>query len=112
MGTTLDQIRQDLNVPSTYQGSIPLDSALSITTPGAAAGLVDTVETFGSGKLSLEEILGPAIKLAEEGFPVSEIASHKVCWCACLKVFRMRYRANQGFIPVEIERRYDSKRLP
>ncbi|GLA45536.1 hypothetical protein AnigIFM63604_005348 [Aspergillus niger] len=77
MGATVDQIRHDLNVSSKYRGSIPLDSALSITTPGAAAGWVDTLEKFGSGKLSLGQVLEPAIKLAEEGFPVSEIASRK-----------------------------------
>lgn len=78
MGTTLDQMRRDLHVPPTHKGSIPPDSALSITTPGAAAGWVDTVNAFGSGTLSLEEVLNPAIELAEEGFPVSEITSRKV----------------------------------
>ncbi|CAG8284566.1 unnamed protein product [Penicillium salamii] len=77
IGTSLDQVRGDLGVSSTYKGSIPFDSPLSITTPGAAAGWVDTVEKFGSGKLSLLQVLEPAIKLAEEGFPVSEIASYK-----------------------------------
>ncbi|KAJ1552107.1 hypothetical protein HK405_012645, partial [Cladochytrium tenue] len=37
---------------------------------------VDVVKTFGSGKLSLEEILAPAIKLAEEGYPVAPISSY------------------------------------
>lgn len=54
---------------------IPLKSALSVTVPGSAAGLCDTVSTFGSGKLSMEQILAPAIKLAEDGFPVSEITA-------------------------------------
>jgi gamma-glutamyltranspeptidase/glutathione hydrolase len=36
---------------------------------------VDTVEKFGSGRMSLEQILKPAIELGEEGFPVSEIAA-------------------------------------
>ena len=34
---------------------------------GAAAAWVDTVEAFGSGKLSIAEVLKPAISLAEEG---------------------------------------------
>jgi gamma-glutamyltranspeptidase len=34
---------------------------------GAAAAWVDTVETFGSGKLTVAEVLAPAIRLAEEG---------------------------------------------
>ena len=36
-------------------------------TTGAAAAWVDTVEVLGSGKLSVAEILEPAIRLAEEG---------------------------------------------
>ena len=53
-------------------------SALAVTAPGAAAGWVDTVEKFGSGKLSLEQILTPAIELGEEGFPVSELSAKLV----------------------------------
>ncbi|XP_070581176.1 glutathione hydrolase-like YwrD proenzyme [Ptychodera flava] len=49
---------------------IPSRHALNITVPGAAACWVDTVETFGSGQLTLMDIMEPAIKLAENGFPV------------------------------------------
>ncbi len=35
---------------------------------GAAAAWVDTVEKLGSGRLSVAEILEPAIRLAEEGY--------------------------------------------
>lgn len=35
---------------------------------GAAAAWVDTVEGFGSGKLSVAEVLEPAIRLATEGY--------------------------------------------
>ena len=61
---------------------------------GAAAAWVDTVEKFGSGKLSVADVLAPAIRLAEEGYakimlllfyaltscrvPVSEIHSYAV----------------------------------
>lgn len=72
---TLDQVRKDLNLGLGQPGRIPMMSALAATTPGAAAGWVDTVKVFGSGKLSLEQILMPAIELGEEGFPVSELAS-------------------------------------
>lgn len=47
--------------------SIPLTDLNSVTVPGAAAAWVDTVEKFGSGKLSVAEVLAPAIRLAEEG---------------------------------------------
>ncbi|KAI0034261.1 gamma-glutamyltranspeptidase [Vararia minispora EC-137] len=57
------------------QGKIPASDINSATVPGCAAAWVDTVDKFGSGKLSLAEILDPAIRLAEEGYPVSEIHS-------------------------------------
>ncbi|KAL4069893.1 nucleophile aminohydrolase [Scleroderma yunnanense] len=47
----------------------------SVTVPGAAAAWVDTVQTLGSHNLSVAEVLAPAIRLAEEGVPVSEVAS-------------------------------------
>ena len=78
---TMDKIRGDLGLKEGQLGSIPMvgDGAVhSVTVPGAAAGWVDTIERFGSGKLSLSQILEPAIQLGEEGFPVSEIASASV----------------------------------
>lgn len=75
----LERMRKDLGLKPGQSGRIPKTSVHAITTPGAAAGWVDTVERFGSGKLSLEQILAPAIELGEEGFPVSELASTFVC---------------------------------
>lgn len=70
---TLETIRGSLGLGGAdEEGKIPMSSVHAVTVPGAAAGWVDTVERFGSGKLSLEEILGPAIQLGEEGFPVHE----------------------------------------
>lgn len=71
----LDGIRQKLNMGPGQGGRIPMTSVHAVTTPGAAAGWVDTVEKFGSGKVSLEQIFKPAIELGEEGFPISEIAA-------------------------------------
>lgn len=70
---TLETIRKSLGLKDGEKGKIPLDSTHAVTVPGAAAGWVDTIERFGSGKLSMEEILAPAIELGEKGFPVSEI---------------------------------------
>ncbi|KAK7059070.1 hypothetical protein VNI00_001694 [Paramarasmius palmivorus] len=55
---------------------IPVTDLNAVTVPGAAAAWADTVERFGSGSLSLGEVLEPAIRLAEEGVPVSEIHSY------------------------------------
>jgi gamma-glutamyltranspeptidase/glutathione hydrolase len=46
---------------------IPAHSGCSVTVPGAAAGWIDLVERFGSGKLNMQKILQPAIELAEKG---------------------------------------------
>lgn len=97
---TLEKIRKDLNLGANEKGSIPMTSVLSVTTPGAAAGWVDTVERFGSGKLSLEQILTPAIELGEQGFAVSELSSYFVslsffvrpafaAYCAILTAFQV-----------------------
>ncbi|KAH6840866.1 nucleophile aminohydrolase [Chaetomium sp. MPI-CAGE-AT-0009] len=72
---TLERIRKDLGLADGVAGEIPMTSVHAATVPGAAAGWVDTVERFGSGKLSLEQILAPAIELGEKGFPVSEDAA-------------------------------------
>ncbi|KAJ1308438.1 hypothetical protein OPQ81_004143 [Rhizoctonia solani] len=47
----------------------------SVTVPGAAAAWVDTVAKLGSGKVSFEEVMTPAIRLAEEGVPISELTA-------------------------------------
>lgn len=42
----------------------------------AAAAWVDAIEQFGSQNLTLSEILAPATKMAEEGFPVSQVCAY------------------------------------
>ena len=70
---TCDKVRKALDIPDDQPGKIPLSSAHAVTVPGAAAGWCDVVQKFGSGKLSMEQILTPAIELGEQGFPVSEL---------------------------------------
>ncbi|KAI9727811.1 MAG: hypothetical protein M1834_007958 [Cirrosporium novae-zelandiae] len=72
---TLEGIRNALGLNANEDAKIPNLSVHAVTTPGAAAGWVDTVERFGSGTVSMKDILQPAIELGEEGFPVSELAS-------------------------------------
>lgn len=72
---SLERIREDLGMKHDKVGKIPMTSVHAVTTPGAAAGWVDTIEKFGSGNLSMEDILIPAIELGEQGFPVSELSS-------------------------------------
>jgi len=57
-----------------YADELPCFHAHTVTVPGACAGWCDLVNSHG--QLSLEDVLAPAIQLAEEGFPVSPITAH------------------------------------
>ncbi|XP_077344395.1 glutathione hydrolase-like YwrD proenzyme isoform X2 [Lithobates pipiens] len=57
------------------ENPVPPSHVHNVTVPGAAAAWADTVDLFGSKKLTLAEILQPAIELAESGFPVSEVSA-------------------------------------
>ncbi len=48
------------------------DSGLAVGVPGTVAGLALAREKYGSGKLSLAELIAPAIDLAQNGFPVED----------------------------------------
>ncbi|MDP2295764.1 MAG: gamma-glutamyltransferase, partial [Pseudolabrys sp.] len=48
------------------------DSGLSVGVPGTVAGLALAHDKYGSGKLSLAELLAPAIRLAKQGFAVRD----------------------------------------
>src|SRR5262249_25463047 len=48
------------------KGGIPLDGALSPVVPAAPAALLLALEKYG--KMSREQVLAPAIELAERGF--------------------------------------------
>jgi gamma-glutamyltranspeptidase / glutathione hydrolase len=74
----LETLRKELGLKDGEVGGIPTTSVHSATVPGAAAGWCDTVEKFGSGNLSLGDLLAPAIRLAEEGFPVAQTVADAV----------------------------------
>lgn len=48
------------------------DSGLAVGVPGTVAGLALAHKEYGSGKLSLAELIAPALQLAQEGFPVED----------------------------------------
>ena len=48
------------------------DSGLSVGVPGTVAGLALAHARYGSGRLSLAELIAPAIGLARSGFPVED----------------------------------------
>ena len=48
------------------------DSALAIGVPGTVAGLALAHQRYGSGRLTLAELIAPAIALARDGFEVDD----------------------------------------
>lgn len=48
------------------------DSGLAVGVPGTVAGLALAHEKYGSGKLSLADLIAPALALAQDGFPVED----------------------------------------
>lgn len=85
---TLARVRADLGIPPSQQhgAKIPMASVHAVTVPGAAAGWVDTVERFGSGRLTMAQVLAPAVALGEQGFPVSELTS--AYWASAEAILR------------------------
>lgn len=55
-------------------GGLPMFHAHTVTVPGAAAGWCDLIERHG--RLKMAAILAPAIRLAEEGFPVAPVTAY------------------------------------
>jgi gamma-glutamyltranspeptidase/glutathione hydrolase len=56
-----------------FEKELPPYHAHTITVPGACAGWCDLVETHGN--LHMSDVLTPAIRLAEEGYPVAPITA-------------------------------------
>lgn len=57
-----------------FTDSLPLFHPYTITVPGACAGWCDLLEHHG--RLSLGQVLAPAIQLAEQGYPVAPITAY------------------------------------
>ena len=55
---------------------IPLKGILSMSVPGLLRGWTEAHERYG--RLSLSEVLEPAVELAEEGFPVSHTVANAI----------------------------------
>ncbi len=57
-----------------YRQALPPLHPYTITVPGACAGWCDLVERHG--RFSIARVLAPAIRLAEEGFPVAPVTAY------------------------------------
>jgi gamma-glutamyltranspeptidase/glutathione hydrolase len=71
-------VRQGLDL----DGELPPSHPYNVTVPGACAGWCDLIERHGS--LPLSEILAPAIRLADDGFPVAPLTAYY--WSRATKV--------------------------
>jgi gamma-glutamyltranspeptidase/glutathione hydrolase len=96
---TLERAREDIGRGFVDKGGkevlrIPMGHIHAITVPGAAAGWVDVVQKLGSGRVGMGEILGEAIRLSEEGFPVSELSAR--FWAEGEKVLRRASPETEG----------------
>ncbi|WP_412067203.1 gamma-glutamyltransferase [Rubrivirga sp. IMCC43871] len=56
-----------------HLGTVPSDGAETVTVPGALSGWAALLEQHGT--ITLAEALAPAIALAEDGFPVSDVTA-------------------------------------
>ena len=70
---TLEEVRADIGCGGEKPDEWPMQHGHTVTIPGAAQAWCDAIEKFGS--MPLEEVLAPAIRLASEGFPVSQITA-------------------------------------
>jgi gamma-glutamyltranspeptidase len=64
----------DLLAKQGFSQALPPYHAHTATVPGAAAGWCDLVEKHG--RLKIKNVLAPAIRLAESGFPVAPITAY------------------------------------
>ncbi|MEO8540534.1 MAG: gamma-glutamyltransferase family protein [bacterium] len=65
-------------IPPDEDGTIPLHSPYAWSTPGAVEGWFALHERYG--RLPLEQVLAPAIRYAEEGFPLSPVIANEWYW--------------------------------
>ncbi len=66
---TLERVRK-----AGFKDEIDPYHAYNVTVPGACAGWCDLVERHGA--LPMSTVLAPAVRLADEGFPVAPVTAH------------------------------------
>jgi gamma-glutamyltranspeptidase/glutathione hydrolase len=69
MGRSLEDLKRKLN----GRTDMPSHGSLTVTVPGAVDGWFALHERFG--KLSMKKVLEPAIRYAEQGYPVSQLVA-------------------------------------
>lgn len=75
--------------------SIPIDGPLSVSVPGCVDGWFELNKKFG--KLSMQQILSPAIQYARNGFPVADEAAYY--WAGLQKLYGHYPNISSVYIP-------------
>ncbi|MEZ5990330.1 MAG: gamma-glutamyltransferase [Planctomycetota bacterium] len=92
-GLTLERLRKELAKAGLER--IPALGPLPVSVPGCVDGWLALHERFG--KLPLADVLAPAIRYAEEGFPVSELIAYY--WELNARLLRRYPRFSEVFEP-------------
>ena len=82
-------------VPPLADGTIPLYSPYAWSVPGCGDGWLELHARYG--KLPLAEVLAPAIRYAEEGFPVSPVIAGN--WAGSVNRFKDKPGFAEVFLP-------------
>ena len=82
-------------VPPLPDGTIPLYSPYAWSVPGCGDGWLELHAKYG--KLPLAEVLAPAIRYAEEGFPVSPVIAGN--WAGSVNRFKDKPGFAEVFLP-------------
>jgi gamma-glutamyltranspeptidase/glutathione hydrolase len=88
-GLTIDFLRKKGITTMPYQG------VHSVTVPGAVDGWAKLLERFGTKQL--RQLLAPAIRYAEEGFPVPELVAG--LWSASIDMLEANATATTTYLP-------------
>lgn len=84
----------DVEALAAEDDGVPGSGARSVTVPGALSGWSTLVETYGS--MTLADVLAPAIRIADEGFPVSPIIAQD--WAGSVQGLRRDEGAAATFL--------------
>ena len=74
--------------------AMPAHGIHSVTVPGAVDGWQKLLERFGTKKLA--EVLAPAIRAAEDGFPVTELVAR--LWASDVDLLRSNENASRTYL--------------
>ena len=86
---------QASQIPPQPDGTIPLHSPFAWSVPGCVDGWAELHANFG--KLPLARVLAPAVRFAEEGFPVSPVIASD--WARSVTRFKDKPGFNELFMP-------------